>query len=152
MALMAFAGRALMVAIFIGSAVTQLYSWDAVTGGPTAAYMGPKLDSFFDKVSELTKMELTSEVQPHYPHIVLAAALLQLLGGALVLAGARFGSVVLLAFMMPTTFIVHAFWFEADPEIAHIELVNFMKNLSIIGGLMMFLAGSSPPRSKSKYD
>jgi hypothetical protein len=37
-------------------------------------------------------------------------------------------------------------------QAAHLEMINFMKNLSIIGGLVMFLTGGSSPKSKSKYD
>ncbi len=66
------------------------------------------------------------------------AIFLMILGGVLILTGyrAKFGAVLLLLFYIPTTFIVYSFWND-PPELYRINSIGFMKNLAIIGGLMM---------------
>jgi putative oxidoreductase len=51
----------------------------------------------------------------------------------------RIASLGLILFMIPTTLIFHAFWNAEGPE--HLQqMVNFMKNLAIIGGLAVVMA------------
>jgi putative oxidoreductase len=78
-------------------------------------------------------------------HVLLAMAIvLSLLGGLSVLIGlrARVGTVLLLVFLVPTTVIMHNFW-ALDSQQAQTELINFMKNVGLLGGLLMILAFGS---------
>ena len=74
---------------------------------------------------------------------ILAGAILFEVGGALmVLLGfrARIGAVALVAFLIPTTVLFHNFWsFEGDEQ--KMQMISFLKNLSIMGGLLMILGG-----------
>ncbi len=64
-----------------------------------------------------------------------------ILGGALILSGyrAKFGAFLLLAYWIPVTFIVHDFW-NMSGEANRIEGIHFMKNIAIMGGLLMIFA------------
>lgn len=69
---------------------------------------------------------------------------LLILGGLLVLLGYRssLGAILLLLYWIPATFIVHSFWNDL-PEIRRIESIQFMKNLAIMGGLLIVLVNGS---------
>ena len=49
----------------------------------------------------------------------------------------RIASGVLAATMVPTTLAEHAFWNEKDPEVRAQQKVQFLKNLSLLGGLLL---------------
>ncbi len=48
-------------------------------------------------------------------------------------------AILLIVFLVPTTFMMHAFWKVSDPMHKMSEQVNFMKNLALIGALLMML-------------
>lgn len=76
--------------------------------------------------------------------LLMVAIFLLILGGTLVLIGYRsnFGAILLLIYWIPVTFIVHSWW--NDPiEIQRAESVAFMKNIAIMGGLMMIFVNGS---------
>jgi len=79
-------------------------------------------------------------------HAMLAGTVvLLLIGGLSVLLGlrARWGAVVLIAFLVPATLIFHNFWTLGADSARQVEMVSFMKNLGLIGGLMMIVAFGS---------
>ena len=52
---------------------------------------------------------------------------------------ARFGALLLVLFLIPTTLIFHNFWaFEGGAR--EEQMIQFLKNLSILGGLLMVMA------------
>lgn len=76
--------------------------------------------------------------------LLIGAIFLLILGGILVLIGYRsgFGAILLLLYWVPVTFIVHSWW--NDPiELQRVESIAFMKNLAIIGGLLMIYVNGS---------
>ena len=69
--------------------------------------------------------------------------------GALLIAGGLsvlfdilpgFGLVALVLFLLPVTFIMHAFWKVQDPAERMHEMVNFMKNIALLGAVLILLA------------
>jgi len=62
----------------------------------------------------------------------------------LILIGYRssFGAVLLLLYWVPVTFIVHSFWNDPEP-VRRLQAILFMKNVAIIGGLLMVLVNGS---------
>lgn len=71
-----------------------------------------------------------------------------LLGGAMLMIGGlgflswmyvQESAVLLLLFLIPTTFMMHAFWKATDPMHKMGERINFLKNLALIGALLMML-------------
>ncbi len=67
----------------------------------------------------------------------------QLLGGASLVVGykARIGSGLLLAFLVPATLVFH------NPIADPTQMIQFLKNLAIIGGLLMVIAHGAGPIS-----
>jgi uncharacterized membrane protein YphA (DoxX/SURF4 family) len=71
-----------------------------------------------------------------------------LVGGALLILGGlgfildmdiQIAALALLLFLVPTTFMMHAFWKVTDPMHKMSETINFTKNLALIGALLMMV-------------
>jgi putative oxidoreductase len=75
--------------------------------------------------------------------------LLALVGGVSVILGyhAKLGALMLLVFLVPVTLVMHKFWGIADPQMATMQRINFMKNLSLCGGCLMIMYFGSGPYS-----
>ena len=68
------------------------------------------------------------------------AIFLLFFGGLMVLLGyrMRLGAILLLFYWIPLTFIVHDFWNEAaGSEAYRLQSLFFMKNLAILGGILL---------------
>lgn len=69
------------------------------------------------------------------------------LGAGLALATGRFpraSAMLLAATMPPTTLTGHQFWNEPDPATRTNQLLHFLKNLAITGGLLMATLDPDP--------
>ena len=68
----------------------------------------------------------------------------QLAGGMLLAAGQlpRLAALALAATLVPTTAAGHRFWEYDDPQERAQQRIHFLKNLSMLGGLLMVAAGS----------
>ena len=73
---------------------------------------------------------------------VACSGLLLLLGGASVLFDVFpvAGFIALILFLLPVTLIMHAFWKVQDPTAKMHEMVNFMKNVALLGAVLILLA------------
>jgi putative oxidoreductase len=60
-------------------------------------------------------------------------------GGLSVILGvwADLGALVLIAFLIPIAFIMHAFWRESDEQMQQIQMAQFLKNISMAGGALI---------------
>jgi putative oxidoreductase len=47
---------------------------------------------------------------------------------------------ILMATLVPTTFVGHRYWQEEDPGTRANQRIHFLKNLAMMGGLLMVLA------------
>ena len=77
--------------------------------------------------------------------LLLGGAIFFLIFGAvLVLIGYRskLGAVLLLIYWVPVTLIVFSFWNDA-PEVYRAHSVQFMKNLAVIGGLLLLVVNGT---------
>ena len=103
------------------------------------------LNSGIGKLSNFggTSEQIASAGLPLAGLVALCTIAFQLLGGAALLLGykARIGAGLLLAFLIPATLVFHNP--IADPS----QMTQFMKNLSIIGGILMVLTYGSGPAS-----
>ncbi|MFM8707609.1 MAG: DoxX family protein [Planctomycetia bacterium] len=118
--------RLLLAAIFVVSAVAnKIPQFQA-----TAAYMA-------------------SEGVPNPKFALFGAIGLLLIGGLSVVLGAwtRIGAAFLLAFLLAATFYFHDFWTFADPGQRQLQTIQFMKNMSIAGGLLALVAFGGGPWS-----
>ena len=74
--------------------------------------------------------------------LVRANAATQLVGGLALATGRlpRLSALALAATMVPTTYVGHPFWSESDPAAKQGQQLQFLKNLSMLGGLMIAAA------------
>jgi len=61
-----------------------------------------------------------------------------LVGGLMVILGVwgDLGAIVLVAFLLPTAVLMHAFWRESDPMTKQMEMVQFNKDVALAGGAL----------------
>jgi putative oxidoreductase len=74
---------------------------------------------------------------------VPVSGVLAIAGGLSMLLGyhARFGAWVLIAFLVPVTAMMHAFWRLDDPATVHVQQAMFAKNVALIGACLL-IAGA----------
>jgi putative oxidoreductase len=116
---------------------------------PTAALIGRLLIavifllSGFSKLTDLPgTVEHMAAVHIPYPDtLAVVAGCAEVLGALAIAFGflTRVASAGLILFLIPTTLVFHAFWNYAGQERLP-QMVNFMKNLAIIGGLAVLMA------------
>ena len=73
---------------------------------------------------------------------VIVTGLMILVGGIFVALGiyADLGALLLAIFLVPTAFMMHAFWKETDPTAKMNETVAFWKDLSLAGAALIIYA------------
>ena len=127
-----FFARVFLSSIFIISALKKVFNWYDTENNLISVLV--EWHSYVNK--EFLKDFFTSML-PWAPLVLVLATILELFGGLLILFGikARFGAVLLILFLIPTTIVMHHFWFLENPT-KQLELAMFMKNLAIIGGLL----------------
>ena len=76
---------------------------------------------------------------------IIGSGILLFIGGLSILLGyePRIGVAALTLFYLGVTPVMHNFW-AAGPEQKQHELVNFMKNIALLGATLMFLAIPRP--------
>jgi putative oxidoreductase len=75
------------------------------------------------------------------------AGVIAILGGLSVVLGyhARLGAWLIVLFLVPVTLMMHKFWGVPDPATAQLQMVMFMKNISMLGGaLIVSQMGAGP--------
>lgn len=77
---------------------------------------------------------------------VFVGGILLMLGGLGVIFGIapEASLALLLIFLIPVSWKMHAFWKETDANTRMMERVQFMKNMALIGALLMLYAVSVP--------
>jgi uncharacterized membrane protein YphA (DoxX/SURF4 family) len=77
---------------------------------------------------------------------VLATGALLLAGGISVIAGIkpRQGLLAIVAFLVPTSLQMHRYWDETDPAKRQAEMVNFMKNMALVGAALTMMQIEEP--------
>jgi putative oxidoreductase len=107
------------------------------------------ITSVFGHFSRGTIEQASAHGVPFATVLVPAAGMLALVGGVLVVLGyrARFGAFLVLLFLVPVTLVMHKFWGIADPQVAQLQRVMFMKNAAIAGGALLIMYWGSGPYS-----
>jgi len=116
---LALLGRLMLVAIFLLSAVGQ----DIPKFSDTAAYMAV-------------------EGVP-MPKVMLGGAIVFLIVGGLSVGigfKARIGATLLLVFLVLATYFFHDFWTQEDPMAKQEQMIQFMKNASMMGAMLIIIA------------
>lgn len=74
------------------------------------------------------------------PLVLLVSIILEFSGGLMILLGIKekMGAFLLICFLVPATVIMHQFWFVEGFQ-QEIQIAHFLKNLAILGGLLLIL-------------
>lgn len=80
--------------------------------------------------------------------LAIGAAIVELVGGVLLIVGwkARWAAAVLFIFTALAALLFHNFW-AVPPEQAQNQMIHFMKNLAMMGGLLYVVAYGGGPLS-----
>ena len=84
------------------------------------------------------------------PQIMLAGAIVFLIVGSIsVVLGykARIGAFLLLVFLVLATYFFHDFWTLSDPQARQEQMIQFMKNLALMGAMLLVIANGTGPMS-----
>lgn len=77
--------------------------------------------------------------------VAVAGLLLGVAGLSLILGlYPQVGVAALVLFLVPVTLTMHAFWADRDPAARQMDLINFTKNIGLLGSSLMFLAIPRP--------
>jgi putative oxidoreductase len=113
----ALVGRIALSAIFLLSGFNKITNWSG-----TADHMA-------------------HEGMVAVPVFLAGAIAFEVLGGLSLLLGVygRVGAAALIAFLIPATLIFHDFW-AVDPAQQQNQMIHFLKNVAIMGGLLTVVA------------
>ena len=106
--------------------------------------IGNKIPKFGDTVSYMA-----SEGVPQ-PQFLLVLAIIFLIAGSLsVILGykAQTGAALLLVFLILATYFFHDFWTIEDAMKKQMEMISFMKNVALMGAMILIIANGSGPMS-----
>jgi putative oxidoreductase len=132
-----FLGRFLLSLIFISSGIHQMLDWPEIQQEMTTMFSDwLTLTVGIDYLQNIFSMALSS-----LSLLLSGAIFCQVIGGLCILLGiqVRFGAFLLLLFLLPVTVLFHHFWLLQGPD-RQTQMIEFMKNISISGGLFILLA------------
>ncbi|MFY9457749.1 MAG: DoxX family membrane protein [Candidatus Spechtbacterales bacterium] len=99
----------------------------------------------FMKVGMMAQYTASKNV-PSPKFAVMVTGLLLILGGLGILLGVyvELAVLALALFFVPVSFKMHNFWAVQDPQQKMAEMVNFLKNMALLGAALMTLAIPTP--------
>ena len=134
MSLVRLIARPMMASMFVVGGVNALKNTDA---------MAIRAKKVTDRVVPLAQRALPGAPIPTDPETLVKINALTQIGAAAALAtgkSPRLAAAVLAASLVPTTISGHPFWEESDPQAKNAQRVQFFKNLSMFGGLLIAAA------------
>jgi putative oxidoreductase len=83
---------------------------------------------------------------PYPQAAIVVSGLLLAIAGVTFILGVfpRVGVLALALFLVPVSFAMHPFWAASNPAARMADLVNFTKNMGLLGSALMFLAIPEP--------
>lgn len=107
-------GRALLGTLFLVSGIDKTLGFADVAGWMSSAGL------------------------PFATVLLAATILIEIVGGLLLILGwqAQWAALAIALFLIPVTLVFHAFW-SADAANFQGQLTNFLKNVSILGGMLL---------------
>lgn len=137
--------RFFLSSVFIVAAVNKIFHWHETER------------LFIQMVGEWQSHLFTIEFARHFfnylilwaPALLIGATFMELIGGLMLLLGIRekIGAMILLSILIPSTILFHHFWF-LDFEGRELQEIMFLKNLSIMGGLIMVAVFGAQSKEK----
>lgn len=113
------------------------------------AAVGNKIPHFNDVAGVMAKVGIPA------PQLMLVGAIVFLIAGSVsVIVGfhSRIGASLLLVFLILATYYFHAFWKLSDPQAQQEQMIQFMKNLGLMGAMVLIIANGTGPLSLDSYE
>jgi putative oxidoreductase len=135
-------GRVLFAVLFIYTGATKLFGIQQ-----TADFIGSKVTIPSLLAPYTSQLEtMTGMTTPQM--LAIGVGGFEIIAGLMIALnfGARFFSILLIIFIVTTTFYFHDFWNQAPPDNAK-TLIDALKNLSLIGALFIIAGYGRGPRS-----
>ena len=134
-------GRVLFAVLFMYTGATKLFAVQQ-----TADFIATKV-AIPAVLAPYTSQLETLAGMPMPQILALTVGGFEILAGLMIAVnfGARFFAILLIFFVLATTFYYHEFWNQPAPENAK-TLIEALKNLSIVGALFMIAGYGRGPR------
>lgn len=94
----------------------------------------------FVKLQSMTGYAASKKV-PFPREATIVTGIMMILGGLSVLAGfyVWIGLILVGVFLLVTSFVMHRYWTVSDPMVRQGEKTNFLKNLALVGIILLLL-------------
>jgi uncharacterized membrane protein YphA (DoxX/SURF4 family) len=138
-------GRILFSVLFIVSGATKLFDIAATAQSITERVVLPAVATPYAE-------QIAAAAGMPFPQILaIAAGVIELVSGILIALnfGARIFAVLLILFVLVATYYYHNFWDMSGAERLN-NMIHAMKNLSIIGALLIIAGFPRPPRNDAE--
>ncbi len=140
----ALVARFLISLIFLAGALNKILHWHESERTLHATLCEWQFNiGYYDQAHECL-----SALIPLTPILLLVATLMEFFGALSVLLGVKekLGATLLVLFLIPASIVMHPFWFMdgglKDPQLAH-----FLKNMAIVGGLIVVILQGTESKS-----
>jgi uncharacterized membrane protein YphA (DoxX/SURF4 family) len=86
------------------------------------------------------------------PFLMVVGRGLELIGGVALVFGIypRAAALALITFLVPATLVGHAFWLATNSPAFVGQLINFLKNLAMMGGLLFIASIENQPAVRNE--
>ncbi len=135
--------------IFLAGAINKIMHWQEMEGN----FLNTLCEWQFNLGFSDSLQTCVSQVVPFAPIILIVVTLFEFLGTLSVLLGIKekLGATLLILFLIPGTIVMHQFWF-VEGVAREIQLTHFLKNLAILGGLLLILLQEKKEKAFSDVD
>src|SRR5262245_22803975 len=140
-------GRIAFVVIFILSGAEKLMDLGAAAAQIQSKVVLPQ------QLADLVAQAAAAANMTSPQLMALVAGIVEVAGGLMIAAniGTRVAAVALILFTAITTYYFHDFWNMTGPDRAA-NMIHAIKNLSLVGGLLVFFALGSWRPAPARYE
>jgi putative oxidoreductase len=140
-------GRFFISLIFITLGISGIFNWDIAKSELSSALANWELyTGYIEGVSFVIQNLISAS-----PLIVVLGIVIQLVGGFMLSLSlkSRLAAMLLLLQIVPATILYFHFWFLDGPQMTR-NMILFIKNLSIIGGLLVVISSMAGDQAFEK--
>ena len=134
MTLLRAAYRTMLASYFIASGVKALRDPDSLV-----PHAEPLTDRVVPLIKEYAPQQVTGYIPEDAKTLVRVNGATQVVGGLALASGKgrRMGALLLAGSLVPSTIAKHPFWSRSDPEQRAEDQHQFLKNVSLLGGVLL---------------
>lgn len=147
MTLLRAGARTMLASYFIVNGVKAVRNPD-----PLVPAAEPVADRVVPLVKKYAPQQVATAIPEDTANLVRANGAAQILGGLALASGMgrRAGALLLAGALVPSTLARHPFWTRTDPEEKALDRSQFLKNVSLLGGVLL-AAGDTEGKPSLAY-